>query len=36
MKGCIVSKKHVISEEIGHYSNEAALFSIYDQSYDYS
>ena len=36
---CAVSKKHIIPEELGHYSNEAEaspLFSIYDQGYDYT
>ena len=39
---CAVSKKHIISEELGYYSNKADSVAIiyfeqyFDQSYDYS
>ena len=38
-RACAISKKHIIPEELGHYSNEAdsvAIVYIYDQSFDYT
>ena len=36
---CAVSRKHIINEELGHYSNEAdsnaiVKYTIYDQSFN--